>query len=742
MRNRGIRQLAGLAAASALALGLSGAGAALAAPDGPRAARSAEGVDMSRVIVQLSGDPIATSTAVERSGNDKVLFNAAKTRNVRADLVRERNAFRQWLKRNAPEARITGQFDVALNGVAVELNGTPISVIQRAPGVTAVGYENVYTPMDMEDPDLTLIDAFLGWDAAGAGYEEDSADPSEWAGHGVKVGVIDSGIDITHPCFDGEGYPDAGVEDFGEEDLVNDKVVVAKVFNNKLNQSRFTAKAVEAHGTHVAGTIACELDTPAVVHGVTIPYAVSGVAPGAQLGNYNVFPGTVESARSEDILNALDAAAEDGMDVINMSLGGPANGNRDLLTNAVDNLDRGGIVVAVSAGNEGPGYYTVGSPGSAERALTAGASSVGHTVALDITDGESSWEAAIGDFRVPAEDLTAELAVATMDRAGEVLLGTACSDDADLSEQLADAEGKIALIGRGGCTFSEKVANADDAGAMAVIVANNIAGDGPIAMAASGPIPDIPPVGVSQEAGPDLRELDGEAVTMEAPTYRGDLVDSALMDFSSAGPTDVSYRVKPDVVAPGGNVLSAIPGGWAFYDGTSMAAPHLAGMAAVILGAEGSADWEPWQVRSAIVNTAVRDGVVTADGPVNDVQKVGSGLADLGAAVEATVALSSPSVSFGAIPSGSGRLLTRELTITNLTDEVVSLLVGVEDSSGVGDFDVSVARPLALEPAESAQIRVNFQAPKGSPVGGTQAFLVVKAGEDELAHAALYAYIK
>ncbi|NCD18827.1 MAG: hypothetical protein EOL89_02410, partial [Actinobacteria bacterium] len=350
MRNRGIRQLAGLAAASAIALGLSGAGAAFAAPDNPRTARSAEGVDMNRVIVQLSGDPIATSTAVERSGNDKVLFNAAKTRDVRADLAREQDAFRQWLRRNAPDARITGQFDVALNGVAVELNGTPISVIRRAPGITAVGYENLYTPMHLDDPDLTLINAFAGWDTAGASHEEESTDPSEWAGHGVQVGVIDSGIDITHPCFDGEGYPDAGVEDFGDEDLVNDKVVVAKVFNNKLNQSRFTAEAVEAHGTHVAGTIACELDTPAVVHGVKIPNAVSGVAPGAQLGNYNVFPGTVESARSEDILNALDAAAEDGMDVINMSLGGPANGNRDLLTNAVDNLDRGGIVVAVSAG--------------------------------------------------------------------------------------------------------------------------------------------------------------------------------------------------------------------------------------------------------------------------------------------------------------------------------------------------------------------------------------------------------
>ncbi|MDX5400224.1 MAG: S8 family serine peptidase, partial [Actinomycetes bacterium] len=342
MRNRGIRQLAGLAAASAIALGLAGAGAALAAPDNPRTARSAEGVDMSRVIVQLSGEPLATSTAVERSGNDKVLFNAAETRNVRADLVRERNAFRQWLQRNAPEARITGQFDIALNGVAVELNGTPISVIRRAPGVTAVGYENVYTPMDMEDPDLTLIDAFLGWDAAGAVAAD--GEPADWAGHGITVGVIDSGIDITHPCFDGGGYPAQEIPDTGDPRFTNDKVVVAKVFNNRLNQSRFTAEAVEAHGTHVAGTIACELDTPAVVHGVTIPYAVSGVAPGAQLGNYNVFPGTVESARSEDILNALDAAAEDGMDVINMSIGGPANGNRDLLTNAVDNLDRAGIV--------------------------------------------------------------------------------------------------------------------------------------------------------------------------------------------------------------------------------------------------------------------------------------------------------------------------------------------------------------------------------------------------------------
>ncbi|NCD21120.1 MAG: hypothetical protein EOL89_14285, partial [Actinobacteria bacterium] len=423
-----------------------------------------------------------------------------------------------------------------------------------------------------------------------------------------------------------------------------------------------------------------------------------------------------------------------------MSLGGPANGNRDLLTNAVDNLDRGGIVVAVSAGNEGPDYYTVGSPGSAERALTAGASSVGHTVALDITHGESSWEAAIGDFLVPAEDLTENLSVVTMPRDGEFVLGTACAADDNLEKRLKDVSGTIALIGRGDCSFSEKVANADDAGAVAVIVANNIAGDGPIAMAASGPISDIPAVGVSMESGTALRDLASKnsdlEVTMEAPTYRraltddqGDLLDNALMDFSSAGPTDVSYRVKPDVVAPGGNVLSAIPGGWAFYDGTSMAAPHLAGMAAVV--SQAHPEWDAWQVRSAIVNTAARDGVlpVGGSGVEVDVQRVGSGLADLGAAVEATVALSSPSVSFGAIPSGSGRLLTRELTITNPTDGTLELQLSVDDKETVVDttFSVSYSRPLELGEGESATVTVSFRAEKGVDIGGTQAVLVVKA---------------
>ena len=199
--------------------------------------------------------------------------------------------------------------------------------------------------------------------------------------------MVDTGIDVEHPCFDEAGFP--ATPQVGNPAYTNNKVIVARVFANKAASLGYDAEAVQDHGTHVAGTIACDARTPASIDGVDITYDPSGVAPGAQLGSYNVFPGDITNARSEDILDALQAAAEDGMDVINMSLGGNAHGNQDLLTVAVDNLDRAGIVVAVSAGNDGPGHYTVGSPGSAERALTAGASSVGHFISVPVTSGTS-----------------------------------------------------------------------------------------------------------------------------------------------------------------------------------------------------------------------------------------------------------------------------------------------------------------------------------------------------------------
>ena len=294
---------------------------------------------------------------------------------------------------------MTGEFDVSVNAVSVALNGTALSTLKGGPGVVLVSYEGTYRPLDAGDPDLGIIDAIAGLELL---------DPSGGAnaGAGVKVGVVDSGIDQERPCFDvldvAYTYPDfTGNEE--NPDFTNEKVIVAKVFNMRAKVKGYTAEAVESHGARVAGTIACELDTiPAEVDGAAIPYAVSGVAPAAQsLGNYNVFPADVVDARSEDILNALDEAAEDGMDVINMSLGGGAHGIQDLLTVTVDNLDRMGIVVAVSNGDEGPGPCTVGSPGSAERALSAGASTVGHFIGLPLTVEGTVFAAATGDFESP-----------------------------------------------------------------------------------------------------------------------------------------------------------------------------------------------------------------------------------------------------------------------------------------------------------------------------------------------------
>lgn len=289
-----------------------------------------------------------------------------------------------------PRARVTSEYDVALNAVSVDLNGTDIAALRTAPGVVAATLEMNYEMLDAPvDPDLALINAINGWGGGGAAG----------AGAGVKVAVIDSGIDYTHPCFDDTGYPVST----RDGQYTNNKVIVSKVFNMRAKARGYVAfpAAGQEHGTHVAGTIACNYLTPAIVDGAAIPYGVTGVAPAAQLGNYNVFPGPETNARSEDILNALQAAYEDGMDLANMSLGGGANGVQDLLTHAVDNLDRGGMLVAISAGNNGPGLFTLGSPGSAERALTSGAYSVGHFVGLPITWAGGSALAATGEFTVP-----------------------------------------------------------------------------------------------------------------------------------------------------------------------------------------------------------------------------------------------------------------------------------------------------------------------------------------------------
>ena len=722
-------------------LGLAFGANAGAATNADTAQRASQ--DTGYALVQLNGEPLATSAKTKPAQGKKVDFKSNAVKSYRAQLSALRNDYKAWLHANVPKAKITGQFDISLNAVAVQLNGASLGQVAASPLVKRAEYQGLYrpNPASTADPDLTLIRAPDAWTAGGG-------TPAN-AGEGIKVAILDTGIDKGHPCFNDAGYPLQ--TKLGDQTFTNNKVIVAKVFNNKSPSRHYTAEAIQDHGTHVAGTVACNYQTPATVNDVLIPGAMSGVAPRALLGNYNIFPADVEDARSEDILNALDAAYEDGFDVANMSLGGGAHGIQDLLTIAVDNLDLAGMVVAVANGNSGPGPRTVESPGSAARALSAGAASVGHQLVTLVTVKGivKPFTGVKGDFgAVPSGGRTANLAVVLDPLSLYGGLSTACAPlPADT------LLGKIALISRGTCDFSVKILNAQNAGAVAAIVVNRVDGD-PFAMGqGTPPQPTIPAVMVALADRLALMGSGGLATTipnLETYCYAAAKND-IIADFTSEGPTDVDFRVKPDVVAPGVNVLSSIPRSFcgagaltcfAFFQGTSMATPHLAGTAAFLRGKHP--DWSAADIRSAIVNNAVRGVLKLPDGttPVNDVNVAGAGRVDVFNATNAVVAMSPVSLSFGAVPAGSGQTRTLAVTLRNLGTVPKTWSLAISATSGPSVTYAAPSSLVSLAAGASVTINVTMTAGKGAELGAHQAWLEVKEGGISIAHAALFTLIK
>ena len=634
-------------------------------------------VDRASAIVQLKDDPLSTYPATRPAHGRKIDFNSNAVRSYRAQLSARRNEFRNWLRANASRARITSEYDISLNAVAVQLNGTSLTTIAAAPMVQSVEYNALYHPNLSQSH--FIINADPAWVAAGG---------RAVAGAGIKIGDIDTGIDETHPFFDPTGfsYPtgfpkcDAADSDSHTPNqdcrYVSPKVIVAKVFFNKNNQQNFDAQAIQDHGTHTAG-IAAGIFNPslnAVVDGVLIN-GMSGIAPGAWLGNYNVFPGDVTNARSEDILNAVDAAVADGMDVLNLSLGGSFHGNNDLLAIGLDNAVDAGVVVAVAAGNSGPGPNTVESPGRARKVITVAASTNQHFVGEPFTypaSGGTTIGAAVGDFPPLSAGsfglyFNSELTACTSVDPG--------------------ASGNVVVVNRGGCTFSTKVRNAIAAGAIGVVVINNVAGD-PTAMAKDGGGGDnLPAVMIGKNEGAALRtanppDASTTAIFQEFITPNKDI----LAGFSSQGPTNVDLAIKPDVTSVGVNVLSSItcvgkgpgcPGdgsGWAFFQGTSMSTPHIAGSAAVLKDLHPT--WSPAQIKSELVNRAdlvIKDAVTgTHDvGPTAQ----GAGRENLSVAADGTTWVDPVSASFGKVTVGHPTSLTITLSNPTGTDETFSVSV-------------------------------------------------------------------
>ena len=394
---------------------------------------------------------------------------------------------------------------------------------------------------------------------------------------------------------------------------------------------------------------------------------MSGMAPGAWLGNYNVFPGEVVDARSEDILNAVEAAVLDGMDVINLSLGGGYHGNNDLLAKGLDTAVAAGVVVVASGGQRAarPGS-PIGSPGRARDIITVGASAPISTSSAS----PSPTAARTGRGTARRRDRRLRSAARRHVRICSMRHRTG-APRCPPAPPARSCSSTAAM-----CTFSVKVANAKAAGAKGVIIVNNVVGDPTATGRTAGFDDDIPAVMISKADGAALRASGATSVTIsgrlqEFITENGDI----LAGFSSQGPTFVNYAVKPDLTSVGVNVLSSIvcsgpvcgdDGDWAFYNGTSMAAPHVTGSAAVLLDLHP--DWTPAQVKSALVNTA--DPVVknafdatTIVGP----QLQGSGREDLTEAFQADVTFSPVSASYGRISASRTKSTPLTITVRNLT---------------------------------------------------------------------------
>jgi len=631
------------------------------------------GVDASGAIVQLSGAPLSTYSATKPAPGRKIDFNSNAVRSYRAQLGAGRNDFRRWLRANAPRVKITSEYDISLNAVAVQLNGTPLETIAAAPMVRQVQHNVLYYPNLSES--YKIINAPDAWAAAGG---------RSVAGAGIKIGDIDTGIDQAHPFFDAAGfsYPpgfpkcDPADSSSNQRDqdckYVSPKVIVAKVFYNKAQQQGLDAQAIQDHGTHTAGIAAGVTGKTAVSNGVSID-DMSGIAPGAWLGNYNVFPGSVVNARDEDILNAVEAAVGDGMDVLNLSLGGSYHGNNDLLATGLDNAADAGVVVAVAAGNSGPGPRTLESPGRARKVITVAASTNQHFVGQPFTypaGGGTTIGAAVGDFE-PLPEASFDLFDTNSDGCASVDPG---------------ASGKLALINRGTCTFSQKVANAKAVGAVGVVIINNVAGD-PIPMAkTAGFDDDLPAVMIGKNEGAALR-ASGETTASADATFQDFFTPGnkdILAAFSGQGPTDIDLAVKPDVTSVGVNVVSSItcvgkadtcPGdgsGWAFFSGTSMSTPHIAGSAAVLLDLHP--DWSPAQIKSSLVNHAdlVIKDTITGTHDVGPTAQ-GAGRENLSVAADATSWMDPVSASFGKVTLGRATSVTITLTNPTGVDETFSV---------------------------------------------------------------------
>lgn len=630
---------------------------------------------------------------------------------------------------------VMGSAQTLLNAIFVSASPDRVGELRALPGVAGV------VPMARMTRKLNqainLVNAPAGWAAVGG---------TSGAGAGMKIAVIDTGIDETHPGFQDPslsmpaGFPKTG--NANDATHATTKIIAVRSFVAQLAipsdnpaatlPDDLSSRDRVGHGTAVAMIAA------GVSHSSPLG-TISGVAPKAWLGNYKIFgsPGVNDTTTADVVLQALEAAFNDGMDVAVLSVGGvsaqwaatdqgsvckaPAGTFCDPWITAITAATNGGMIVVVPAGNDGElGLSTINSPGDLRGAITVGATSNAHVVASTLTTpAGTEGLARMGDGPQLLGAISLPLfAVASVDS----------TEHGCLPYPEGFLQGAIALISLGQCSYATKVMNAQAAGATAVLLFNTPGGAlfSPTGLSNTG----IPAGLITADVGTALKKYlslqPGGVVTLNPVT--AETLSSApeqVAYFSSRGPNIGDAAIKPDLVAPGSSIYTAAqnydPNG-ALYsanryigvDGTSFAAAFVAGTAALVKQAHPA--YTASQVASAVVNSAT-SSITDLDANGNSVPArvtaMGSGRLNVQAAIASTVTVAPPSVSFGAVNTG---LVSQNLTITNTGAAAATLQFSLQQRDPDANASVGLSVPsLNLAPGQSGTLTVALTGTIPSP---------------------------
>ena len=461
---------------------------------------------------------------------------------------------------------------------------------------------------------------------------------SGFDGSGIVVSIIDTGIDLNHPDLEGKiigGY------DFVDNDEMPEDT--------------------NGHGTQVAGIIAANGN-------------LKGIAPNSKILMYKVSEDG-ESVPSHLIIKAIEKSIEDGADIINISLG--INQTNTKIDQAVNKAVKNNIFVVTAAGNFGPELNTIGSPGINPNAITVGATFNNVTNSLVSTfeiEGKTFNVFPMVGTQSLAEPITSQIIFGKYGRVHDLLEN--------------NFEGSILLIERGSdieneiVYFSDKEKNAADVGAKAIVVYNNepgiFFGELIHEYVDEGYNPTIPALSLSREDGLVIKEiLQSDTKGVLDVFYHPDFVAY----FSSRGPVSPFY-IKPDIVAPGAFINTTdINGNYKISSGTSFAAPHVAGTAALIL--QKNSELTPQEVKSILMTTSK----IVYD-QFNDrfpIEVSGNGRIDASKAINAELIIMPPNLIFDLSPAN--QIQTKNLKIKGIGDESLSIRF---EESHVADFDYNL----------------------------------------------------